>query len=336
MTEHRDAHPALPSSSPRAWPRFGVMGGGAVGSFYASRLAAAGAPVTLIARAAHVEAIAARGLRLTGRGVDQTVTVAASTDLAALGECEVVVFATKTRDTEATAAALAPRLAPGAIVLVFQNGVDGVDRIAARLTQPVFPAVLFVSCQMLGPGHVQHNGRGDLVLGERFLDHPDAAHRRQQLEQVAAHLRAAAIEATVTDDVRAVLWTKLAMNCAYNALSALGRSRYLRLTTTPPSRQLMRQITDELVTVALADGVALERERVVQLVMDLAAGIPEAISSTGQDIAAGRLTEIDDLNGFVARRGRALGVATPVNETLQLLMQLLETAPPDRAFFPPT
>jgi 2-dehydropantoate 2-reductase len=310
------------------------MGGGAVGCFYGGLLARAGAPVTIVGRAVHVEAMQARGLRISSREFDVTVPVTASTEVAALEACEVVLFATKTRDTEAAARAMAPRLAPSAVVLAFQNGVDGVDRLAASLPQAVFPAVLYVSCLMAGPGHVQHNGRGDILLGERFLDHPERDARRARLEDVAGWLQRAAITTAVVEDVRAALWTKLAMNCAYNALSALGRARYQRLAATEASRVLMRQVTDELVNVAMADGVELDRARVVQQVMDLANGIPEAISSTGQDIAARRRTEIDDLNGFVVRRGRDLGVGTPVNETLQLLMRLLEQAPVDPAFFP--
>jgi 2-dehydropantoate 2-reductase len=326
---------SIPSSTEiAAWPHFGVMGGGAVGCFYGGLLARAGAPVTIVGRTAHVAAMQARGLRITSRAFDVSVPVQASTELAALATCDIVLFATKGRDTDSVAIELAPHLDPAAVVLAFQNGVDGVDRLAARLSQQVYPAVIYVSCQMIGPGHVQHNGRGDILIGERFLARPDRAMRRTRLEEIAACLRRAVIKTTVADDVRAAMWTKLAMNCAYNALSALGRARYQRIATTDASRLLMRQVTDELVTVAIADGVDLDREGVVQQVMNLANGMPEAISSTGQDIAAGRLTEIDDLNGFVARRGRDLGIDTPVNTTLQLLIRLLEQAPIDAAFFP--
>jgi 2-dehydropantoate 2-reductase len=144
----------------------------------------------------------------------------------------------------------------------------------------------------------------------------------------------ASIPSSVQGDIRVTLWTKLAMNCGYNALSALGRARYQRLVTTVSSRALMRQIVEELVAVGRKDGVPLDFAVVLKQVMDLAEGFPEAISSTGQDIARGRATEIDDLNGYVARRGRALGVPAPLNETLQLMIKVLEAAPADPAFFP--
>ena len=310
------------------------MGGGAIGCLYGGWLARAGAAVSMVARPVHVEAIQANGLRVTGRDFDFHASVRASTQVGILSDSDVILFCTKTPDTEKAAAALKPSLAPGATVLAFQNGVDGAERLSAILPNPVFPAALIVSCYMAGPGHVHHNGRGDVILGEWFGDRPDAADRQTLLQDLADTFGRASIPSSVAADIRVSLWTKLAMNCAYNALSALGRARYQRLVATDSSRGLMRQVVEELVAVGRADGVALDFDTVLRQVMDLAAGFPEAISSTGQDIAHGRPTEIDDLNGFVARRGRALGVPAPLNQTLQQMIKVLEEAPLDTAFFP--
>lgn len=317
-----------------AWPRIGIMGGGAIGCLYGGWLARAGAPVSIVARPNHVEAMAASGVRVTGRDFDFSAPVAASMDLSALAQSEVILFCTKTRDTEKVASDLKNFLRKDAVVLAFQNGVDGASRIASILPNPVFPAALIVSCQIEGPGHVRHNGRGDVILGEWFQDRSDAAERRAILHNLARIFERASVPSSVSEDIRLTLWTKLAMNCGYNALSALGRARYQRLVATEASRVLMREIVEELVAVGQKDGVALDFDVVLKQVMDLAAGFPQAISSTGQDIAQGRPTEIDDLNGYVVRRGRALGVPTPLNRTLQLMIKVLEEAPVDPAFFP--
>jgi len=310
------------------------MGGGAVGCLYGGWLAKAGTRVSIVARPRHVEAINANGLRVGGKNFDFRAAVSASTEAASLASCDVVLFCTKTRDTEQAAATLKPSLSRSTAVLAFQNGVDGAERLAAVLENPVFPAALFVSCHMEGPGHVRHNGRGDVVLGEWFADKPDGTERRALLDSLARALTLASVPTTVSHDIRKILWTKLAMNCGYNALSALGRARYERLVADASSATLMRHIVDELVTVGRADGVDLDRESVWKQVFELASGMPHAISSTGQDIAAGRATEVDDLNGYVTRRGAALGVATPVNETMVRLVRILESAPYDEAFFP--
>lgn len=322
-------------SEPRfVWPRVGVMGGGAIGCLYGGWLARAGASVVLVGRPAHVEAIRANGLRMTGKAFEGTVRLEASTDAASLAEVDLVLFCTKTRDTEATARSLKPVLKPSATVLAFQNGVDGAERISAILENPVFPAALIVSCQMAGPGVVQHNGRGEVILGEWFEGRPDAPARVTRLASVVETLNRAGIPTTLADDIRRTMWTKLAMNCGYNAISALGRARYRRLATTDFAVGLMEDVVRELIAVGRADGVALDFDDVFPRVMELGDSMAVAISSTGQDIAASRRTEIDDLNGFVVRRGRALGVPTPVNATLQVLVRILEEAPVDPAFFP--
>lgn len=325
---------AATGSAPRAWPRIGVMGGGAVGCLYGGWLARAGAPVVLVGRPRHVEAIRAQGLRMTGKAFADTVAIEASTDRAALSEVDLLLFCTKTRDTEDAARQLTPVLSPSATVLAFQNGVDGAERIGAILPNPVFPAALIVSCQMAGPGVVQHNGRGDVILGEWFEGRSDAGARATRLAGAVDTLSRAGIPATQAEDIRRTMWTKLAMNCAYNAISALGRARYRRLASAPHSVALMETVVRELIAVGRADGVALDFDDVFPRVMELGDSMAVAISSTGQDIAASRRTEIDDLNGFVVRRGQALGVPTPVNATLQTLVRILEEAPVDPAFFP--
>ncbi len=312
------------------------MGGGAIGCLYGGWLAKAGAPVTIVGRRIHVDAVRAQGLHLTGRDFDFHVPVGASTDVSALAQSDIVLFCTKTRDTERVATEMKSFLGSTAAVLAFQNGVDGAERLAAILPNPVFSAALVVSCYMKGSGHVHHNGRGDVLLGDWFPDRGDAAERGALLESIVATLRRGDIQASLAPDIRLTLWTKLAMNCGYNALSALCRARYARLVSTESSRTLMRTVVEELVTVGRRDGVRLEFDVVLKQVMDLAAGFPSAISSTGQDIAQGRPTEIDDLNGYVARRGHALGVPTPLNETLRLMIKVLEEAPVDPAFFPGT
>ena len=227
---------ARPSSdaSP-AWPRVAVFGAGAVGCWYGARLALAGAPVTLIGRGPHVEAIRARGLILEQAGASTPVAVAADTDPAAVADADLVLFCVKSRDTDAGARAIAPRLRPGAIVVSLQNGVDNVARIRRAAGIDALAAAVYVACSMAGPGHVRHAGRGDLVLGAvRDGSEPsgpvlDASAART----VAQVFERAGVPCPVSADVRVDLWVKLVMNCVFNPVSALGRARYARLVGDP-------------------------------------------------------------------------------------------------------
>ena len=120
------------------------------------------------------------------------------------------------------------------------------------------------------------------------------------------------------------LWTKMTMNCAYNAISALTRAQYGRILADERARDLMERAIAETVAVACAEGIDLSEAAIQEAARQLGGIMRAATSSTAQDIARGRPTEIDSLNGYVVRRGAALGIATPVNAMLLTLMKLLE------------
>jgi 2-dehydropantoate 2-reductase len=283
-------------------------------------LARAGAPDTLIGRPHHVEALGRDGLWLDTLHFREWVPVAASVAVEAARDAALVLFCVKTLDTEEAARSLAPCLSPGAAVLSLQNGVDNVERIRAAGGFEALPAVVYVAAAMTGPGRVKHTGRGDLIVGD-----PKGI-RRGFLENLAALFVAAGVPCGVSENIEAELWAKMGMNCAYNAVSALGRAKYGRVAKHPQARELLRRAVEETAAVARAAGVPLEEEKLVEAAFRLGDAMSEATSSTAQDIARGKRTEVDSLNGYVALRGAELGVPTPVNRTLHALVKLLEEA----------
>ena len=303
-----------------------VFGAGAVGCYFGGMLARSGVSVTLIGRARHVDAIAAGGLLLKTTTFAERVRVAASTDTAAARAADLVLVSVKTWDTEAAARALAPHLAEGATVLSLQNGVENAALLRAGTGHGAFPAVVWVAAEMTGPGALTHSGRGDLVIGDETPAAPGAPERRSELDAAAALFARAGVPCLVSENVVGELWAKLAANCAYNAVSALGHAHYARLTATPDRRRLFEEIVGEVLAVAAASRVDLEGRDVLGDAWRLGTTMAQATSSMAQDLARGRRTEIDALNGFVARRGEALGVPVPVNRTLTTLVKLLEEA----------
>ena len=302
--------------------RIAVMGAGAVGCFYGGMLARVGGQVTLIGRPRHVDAVKANGLTLEMGGGREQIALAASTEPSAVAGARLVLFCVKSTATDEAARAIAPHLAPDAVVLALQNGVDNVERLRAAVRQPVIPAVVYVGCAMAGPGHVKHNGRGDLVIGTDEAGAPAALHAR--IAEIAAAFGAAGIPVRVSDNVLGELWIKLAINCAYNALSALTRGRYGVLAEKVEALRLQRDVVEEIEAVAAAKGVRLPDDALLETVYGVARAMPGQTSSTEQDIARGQRTEIDHLNGYIVRTGEALGVPTPVNRTLHALVKVLE------------
>jgi 2-dehydropantoate 2-reductase len=317
-------HAPAPAAAPR---RTAVVGAGAVGSYYGAMLARAGEPVTLIARDAHVRAIAARGLQLHHEGRVETVTVGATTDAAAVHGADLVLVCVKSTDTEAVARQIAPHVDADALVLSLQNGVDNATTIARHVRAAVAAAVVYVATEVPAPGAVAHHGGGRLVVGP--ADPVGAGEAlTPALQAAAARFARAGVPVRLVADVRPELWMKLLLNCAYNAASALTQAPYERMARLAPVRELQLAVAREVVAVARADGVALALDEAIADIERIAATMPTQRSSTAQDVARGRPTEIDHLNGFVVRRGAALGVATTVNQALHALVKLAEAGHP--------
>jgi 2-dehydropantoate 2-reductase len=308
----------------KVWPRVAVVGAGAVGCYFGGMLAGAGAPVTLIGRAQHVEAINRDGLFIDSIHFKEHVSVSASTELDAVRDAQLVLFSVKTVDTEDTARLLAPYLAPDTNVVSLQNGVDNAERMDFAAGIQAISAVVYIAAEMSGSGQVKHSGRGDLVIGNPASKQGAS---ESELAEIAEIFIRSGVPCRVSQNITLELWKKLIMNCAYNALSALSRARYGRLVDDAGSVELMNQVVAEGVAVGNASGVRLPADMLIAAVLELGRVVPEALSSTAQDIARGKSTEIDSLNGFLVRRGAEMGVPTPVNQTLYSLVKLLERTP---------
>jgi len=271
-----------------------------------------------------VAAIERDGLKLDMAGRIETIRIDASTTLDAVRGADLVLFCVKSTDTDAVARELAPRLDPHAVVLSLQNGVENAATIARAVRQTVVPAVVYVATAMGGPGVVMHFGRGDLVIGALDAGASGEPALAGVLHDLVALFAAAGVKVTISSDVTAELWSKLLVNCAYNAISALAQAPYARLAALPEIRELQAMIVREVVALAQAEGVSLDVEASLQAVERIAQAMPAQFSSTAQDVARRKPSEIDHLNGFIARRGRELGVAVPVNQTLTALVKLVE------------
>jgi len=303
-----------------AWPRIAVVGAGAVGGYFGGMLARAGAPVMFIGRPAFVGAVKQVGLQLDTVQFKESVKVEASTELSAVRGVEIVLFCVKTTDTAAIARELAPLLAENVLVVSMQNGVDNAEQIHAASGLQALAAAVYVAASVPSPGTVKHVGRGDLVVGPRSV----------ATERVASVFERAGVPCRISDHLAAELWTKLVWNCGLNAISALGKARYGDILANEDARKLVEGAIFEVVFVAKAAGVHLplfdDPKAAVAGGYKIAQAMAATRSSTAQDMMRNKKTEIDSLNGFVVRKGRELGVPTPINHALFTLVRLAESA----------
>jgi 2-dehydropantoate 2-reductase len=275
-------------------------------------LARAGREVVLIGRPVHVDAIQRAGLRMETLSFDERVLITATTDPAAIVGAGLVLCCVKSNDTAQAAEDSAPHLASEAIVLSLQNGYDNAERLQQALGRRVHPAVVYVATEMAGPGHVRHHGRGELVIGP-------FAENGEVVEEFAL----VGVPVGVSDNVASQLWTKLIINCAYNGLSAITQMPYGRIVAGAGLTDVIHDIVSECLEVAKADGVSVQDD-IRATVAGIAQSMATQISSTAHDVARGRRSEIDYINGYVLRRAAIHGIQTPVNRTILTLVRLLE------------
>ena len=297
-----------------------VVGCGAVGSLFAANLALLD-DVEVWAydvSKAHVDAINANGLRLTGAS-DVVGHPSATTDASALPACGFGIVATKAMHTEGAIAATAHAFADGAVASV-QNGV-GNEEVIARHVERVIRGTTFPAGKILEPGVVQWDVKGDTTFGP-FEPRPAAS---DEIARLAEACTRAGMPTTAVPDARPAQWRKVIFNAATNPVGALTGLTHGRVCERPELRALVSALVDEGKAVAGAQGIELDADP--EELIDHAARPDVAYdhkASMLQDVEARRPTEIAYLNGGIARFGRELGVPTPLNDAMTQLVTALE------------
>jgi 2-dehydropantoate 2-reductase len=302
--------------------RLCVVGCGAVGSLFAANLARLD-DVEVWAydlAEAHVRAINEHGLRLTGAG-DVVGHLRATSDAGELPACDLGIVATKAMHTEAAIRAAAHAFADGAVASV-QNGIGNEEMLAVHVAR-VIRGTTFPAGRIVAPGHVQWDVKGDTTLGP-FEPSPA---RADEIERLADACTRAGMPTEAVADARGPQWRKVIFNAATNPVGALTGLTHGRVCERPDLRRLVSGLVDEGKAVAAAQGIELDTDP--EALIDHAARPDVAYehkASMLQDVEARRQTEIDYLNGGIARFGREHGVPTPLNDAIVALVKGMEAA----------
>jgi len=301
--------------------KIAIVGCGAMGSVYAALLGAAGHEVWAIdAWREHVEAMRSQGLRLEGASGDRTVRLHATTQAAEAGPCDLVIIATKAMHVEPAAESVRALLGPDTLVLSIQNGLGGPDTAARVLGRErlLVGVVGGFGASMRGPGHAHHNGWELVRLGE--LSGPITP----RLEKVAEVWRSGGFKVKCFDDIDQLVWEKLICNVCFSGTCALTEFTIAQVMNDPDTWEVASGCAKEAYTVARAQGVRLDIEEPVAYVRNFGSKIPDARPSMLLDHQAGRMSEIDAINGAIPVAGKALGVATPYNTVVSALVRAKE------------
>jgi 2-dehydropantoate 2-reductase len=298
--------------------RICIVGCGAIGSLFAAYLAR---NETLEVWAydlntAHVDAINAGGLRLTGAGAVHSHPLATS-DAKVIPPCEFGIVATKSLHTRPAIEATAHVFRDGAVCSV-QNGV-GNEEIIAEHVPRVMRGTTFPAGRIVAPGHVNQDTGGKTWIGP-FEPKPASM---DEVRRLAALLTAAGMETLAMADARGAQWTKLIFNAATNPIGALTGLTHGAACDQPPLRELIRGLVAEGVAVAGALGIVLDSDP--DALVDHAREVAyRHKASMLQDVLAKRRTEVAALNGGIVEFGRQTGVPTPLNAAILALIDGLE------------
>ncbi len=300
--------------------KIAIIGAGAVGGYYGALLSQAGADVSFVARGAHRDAIRANGLRIIGVQGDFTVKVAAEDDPARIGPVDVVILAVKTYDNDSAFPLLMPLLGPDTCVLTLQNGVDSANDLAGVVGQSrVLAGPTYIATAIEGPGVIRQTGsHRRIVFGEVF-DPPATITPRVQ--DLADLMCAADIHAEPVADARIPLWEKFIYLAPFAAFTGAARKPIGAIWEDAEARETFMTAVAEVEQVARATGIAVAAD-VRERVATYTGSIPGSTrSSMLIDLQAGKRIEVESLPGSVVRRGREVGVETPIMRGLYAVLR---------------
>jgi 2-dehydropantoate 2-reductase len=317
--------------------RIVIAGAGAIGGYVGARLARAGADVVLFARGPHLQAMQARGLRVTGDEGDFEVRPQVSGDLAAIGPCDVVVLGVKAHGLTTLAPALRPLLGPETVVVSTQNGIpwwyfqghggdlDGLrlERVdpggaiaAAIEPRRVLGSLAYFATEITGPGVIRHIEGNRMSFGE-----PDGS-KSERAKAVAGALIAAGFRCPVTPRFRHEIWVKLLGNVAFNPISALTGGTLEEIVRQPDTNRLVRELMAE--TEAVAGRLGIDLPISIEQRLAGAEKVGAHKTSMLQDLEAGRPMELEAVVGAVVELGERLGMPMTATRAVYACARLLD------------
>jgi 2-dehydropantoate 2-reductase len=297
--------------------RICVVGAGTIGSLFAAHLSRVAETWVLCRRQEQARVLAEHGLRITGKA-DFTATIAATADPADLPDVDLAIVATKATELDAAAARLAGLL-PGAALMPVQNGLGAEEIVRRHGAWPVLSAVTFMSGTRHSDTEVEYVLDTETWLG------PYGETPAELAEEIAQLLVSSGLKARAFADLRPAQWTKLIFNATVNGVAALTGLPHDRHFAEGDLGELVHALVDEGRNVAAAAGIPLHDDPWEMNVLATRRGSAHHPSML-EDVRARRPTEVELINGALAREARRLGVPVPLHETLYALVKAKEAS----------
>lgn len=305
--------------------KLAVVTAGAVGAYFGGRLIQAGAEVRFLARGEHLKALQEHGLKVKSVSGDFELSPSAyfaSDDAAEVVRgADLVFFAVKSFDTEATARSLLPGLGPEAVLISLQNGVEN-EAVLSRLAGPerVAAGSAYIEVTLAGPGAIKHNRIGRIAVAA----HTEAGTPVPMLDELKRLSEVGGFPCEIAPDGLTLKWSKLVFISAASGWTTAARRKMDGLLADPELREGFRATVLETATVAQAAGAKINAQETANNTMGFVEKIGDMDSSMHFDFEQGKRIEVDSLNGAVVRKGRELGIPTPYNQAILAILSSLD------------
>jgi 2-dehydropantoate 2-reductase len=296
--------------------QFVVIGAGNMGCVYGANLARVGEQVAFHdIWQEHIDAIRERGLRVEGLTGKFTVNPFATINASELPKADCVLVCVNSYSTNSAAEVARCILKPDGFCLTLQNGIGNVETLEERVGRSrVLAGLSFQSGDLAGPAFVRHTNNGPTYLGEL-----DGA----QTDRLAALLDSfsrAGLNPEPVPDIIATIWAKFVHNCGINAICAITGLRPGHIQEISDLQTFQVRIIEETLDLVRAKGISLSDADPIGVILDYCAHKFHRPSMM-QHLDRGQRTEIDSLNGYVAKESPRYGLSAPMNEALTMLMK---------------
>ncbi|MFX0181630.1 MAG: ketopantoate reductase family protein [Candidatus Hodarchaeota archaeon] len=320
--------------------RVAVIGVGAIGGPIAAHIAENGVDITAVTKYKDVaDLIQSKGIKLQGLETERYVSMKAVPSIEQLeGKFEIIFLAMKAMNVLDATEALLPFLNYDSVVVTLQNGVveDDVASIVGK--NRVIGAVVVWASTMVRPGVIKRTADGQFFIG--LLDETG---NQKQLEKVATLLKFCQ-PVTVTDNIYGILYNKLGINAAINGIGAISGLTLGQMADNSQIRLSFMNISTETITIANELGIKIKKigdfhpqdimftgsdsptdlKKKHQIIQKIFGPYKDVKASTLQSLERGQLSEIDYLNGYIAKKGKELGIPTPINSTITQIVKEIE------------
>ncbi|MFC1532153.1 ketopantoate reductase family protein [Thermodesulfobacteriota bacterium] len=297
---------------------FLIVGPGAMGCLFASRLNNAGYDVTLLDyRTERAEKINQQGIIVTGVTGDYSASVPAAVSGIST-QPDFTLICVKSTKTREAGKAIEPWLSQNSVVVTLQNGVGNLEILEEIFgKEKVLGGVTAEGATVLGWGKIRHAGQGSTIIGPK-------GDPGSPSEKLVSAFNKAGFKAGSEDNVEELIWGKLIINVGINALTAITGLKNGRLPELTGTRLIMEEAVREAVAVVKAKKIHLPYPNPLGRVMEVCRDTAGNIASMLQDVLNKKITEVDFINGAIVREGEAFGIPTPVNRTLTSLVRTIQ------------